>query len=492
MTQAAGITLHYMRAPRCTGRAAGRADRLALHNIAFPQALKDAARCACRGLAPILLAGMAAAAVQAQSLDVSTGRPRPAASARAVVIPAGSAAGGIAPSGTLDVLHWWTSAGERRAVDELVQQLGRQGLQWNDAAIPGGGGMAAVKVLNSRVLAGDPPDVAQVIGRTLSGWADLGLVLPLDAVAQRGRWPQVMFPVVQQVVRHGGHVMAAPLGVHRINTLLYNQRLWTQLKLPIPRSWDDVEHAARALREAHLVPLAWSDEPWQLATVFEALLLGEAGPALYNELAAGQRWQAWQDPRVAKALSRLRWLRELNDEAVGEPGWTAATRQLFRGRAGMQLMGDWARGELMAWGAEPGVDFGCAAVPLTEGLHLYSIDTLAMLVGRQRRSADQERLAELVTQPALQLAYNKAKGSVPVRTDIDPQQLDACARDSWQALAQPGGAQVPSIAHRMAADEATKDAIADALHRFVKHRELSPERAQQRLAAIVRAAPRQP
>jgi glucose/mannose transport system substrate-binding protein len=131
-------------------------------------------------------------------------------------------------------------------------------------------------------------------------------------------------------------------------------------------------------------------------------------------------------------------------------------------------------------------------VPNTDGMHLYSIDTLAMLIGKKRRDADQERLADIITQPAVQLAYNKAKGSVPVRTDIDVQQLDVCARDSWQTLSRPGSVQVPSIAHRMAADESTKDALADVLHRFVKNKGQSPEQTQQRLAAIVRAASRQP
>jgi glucose/mannose transport system substrate-binding protein len=297
---------------------------------------------------------------------------------------------------------------------------------------------------------------------------------------------------VLQVASHRQRVIAAPLGVHRINTLVYNQSLWTKLKLAPPRSWADIGAAARALRGAQVVPLAWSDEPWQLLTVFEALLLGEAGPALYAELAAADSPQAWSDPRVAKALERLRWLRDLNGDTQIEQGWTASTRQLFTGQAGMQIMGDWARGELMAWGAEPGADFGCVAVPQTEGMHLYSIDTLAMLVGRSGHAAEQEKLAELVALPAVQLAYNKAKGSVPVRTDIDPAQLDACARDSWQALARPGGVQVPSIAHRMSADETTKDAFADALHRYVKNRAVSAQQTQTRLATIVRAASRRP
>ena len=54
-----------------------------------------------------------------------------------------------------------------------MQQLAAQGVQWHDDAIPGGGGGAAIKVLTGRVLAGEAPDVAQVIGRTLTDWAGL-------------------------------------------------------------------------------------------------------------------------------------------------------------------------------------------------------------------------------------------------------------------------------------------------------------------------------
>jgi glucose/mannose transport system substrate-binding protein len=390
----------------------------------------------------------------------------------------------------LNVLHWWTSDSERQAADRLVQQLASQGVEWHDEAIPGGGGGAAIKVLTGRVLAGETPDVAQVIGRTLTDWADLGLVLPLEDIAQRGHWQQAMFPVVLRTISRHGKVMAAPLGVHRINTLLVNHHVLEQLRLAPPRTWADVDAAARAMRAHGVTPLAWSDEPWQIATVFETVLLSEAGPALYLELASPQGWSSWQDARVIAALKRLRWLRDLDDEPTNEQPWTASARQLQSGAAGMLIMGDWARGELEAWGEQPGLDFDCVPVPQTAGMHLYSIDTLAMLVGRNAHRAAQEKMAEILAQPATQMAYNQAKGSVPVRSDIDPSQLDVCARNSWQTLARPGSALLPSIAHRMAAVESVRDAIGGVLQRFIKSRDMTPQQAQAQLLAIVRGAAR--
>ncbi len=395
---------------------------------------------------------------------------------------------------TLRVQHWWTSAGERDAVDALDQALRAEGITWISEPVPGGGGAAAGKVLKTRILAGDPPDAAQIIGQTLGDWSELGLVLPLDDVASDEHWGQVLLPVVQQAIEHRGQVIAAPLGVHRINWVFYSQPLWSQYRLPPPNTWANIEAAARTLRAHGIAPLAWSDEPWQLGTVFEAVLLSEAGPALYAELALGKRWQAWQSPAVRGALQRLRWLRSLSGisglggSEPGEPAWTQAALQLYKGRAGMMLMGDWVEGELIAWGQEPQRDFGCVALPGTAGLHLYSIDTLGMLVGKGSKPIEQQRLAALVARPLAQLAYNRAKGSVPVRVDIDPAQLNPCARESWRLLNAPGGAsrQLPSLTHRMAASENRKDAIDAALSRFVRSGGESPEQAQQRLAAIIR------
>ena len=131
-------------------------------------------------------------------------------------------AGGLraaTPDTTLQVLHWWTSLSERKAAEALARRLGAEGISWQDAAIPGGAGQGAGKVLRGRVLAGNAPEVTQIIGVPLREWAEVGVLLELDAVATAGGWADLLFPTVHALIQHRKHVVGAPLGIHRINTL---------------------------------------------------------------------------------------------------------------------------------------------------------------------------------------------------------------------------------------------------------------------------------
>lgn len=390
----------------------------------------------------------------------------------------------------LDVLHWWTSASERQAAEYLRARVAEIGIAWHDTGIVGGAGMAAAKVMKTRVLAGQPPAVAQLIGETLREWADLGLVLELDEVARRGDWRPSMFPAVQAHVTQRGHVIAVPLGVHRINTLLYNRKLFAQLGLAPPVDWAAIERAAVVLRRSGHVAVAWSDEPWQVATVFESMLLSEGGAALYRRLFVQRDAEAFETPAVARALERLRWWRALGTDHPAERPWTDSVRDLAQDRAGLLIMGDWAKAELMSAGLSPGDAFDCAVVPGTAGVHLYSVDTFAMLTGDYSHQPAQERMAALLFSPLVQLGYNRLKGSVPARTDIDPEALDGCGRESWRSFSRSEVQRVPSLTHRMAVDETLKDVIVGAVHRYAVDGNQTTSATQHRLATLLRALTR--
>ncbi|MCE3262547.1 MAG: carbohydrate transporter substrate-binding protein [Pseudoduganella sp.] len=387
---------------------------------------------------------------------------------------------------SLQVLHWWTSAGERQAARMLAARLADEGVAWQDAAIPGGAGLGAGKVLRSRVLAGDAPDATQIIGVSIGEWAELGLLLELDAVASAGNWNKALFPTVRELVRHRGHVVAAPLGIHRINTLFYHRKLFARLNLAPPTTWAEFEQAARRLRAAGIAPLVQSSEPWQVATLFENLLLATGGPDFYRELFVRQSPQAASDPRLAQALQRLRAMKGWMLNAADEQPWTEAVRRFGRGEAAMFVMGDWAKAELREMGYAIDTDFACVPLPGTDNYHLYSVDTLAMFVNDYARQEAQEKLAKAVMSPLAQQQYSAAKGSVPVRRDASQAGMDSCARSSWRGFARGAAAQAPSLVHRMAADEESRDAIIAEVHRFYVDDGMAPAETQRRLAGLLR------
>lgn len=397
-------------------------------------------------------------------------------------------------SESVDVLHWWTSASERGATRFLQSKLLEEKIEWRDAAIPGGGGIGAMRVLKSRVLAGKQPAVAQLIGPAIAEWADLGLILELDQVAKTHGWHKSLSPTVSNLLMHREHTVAAPLGLHRINNLYYNVRLFRQLGLPEPRSMDDFKRAALRLAAANIIPLGQSSEAWQVATLFETLVLMEGGPTFYRDVFVERSATAYLDARFARALNRLRQMRTYTHVGAGklprEQSWTDVAQQFAAGQIGMVIMGDWFKGELLSMGQKLDTDFACTTVPNTQQYHLYSIDSFVMFSGDYSQQTVQEKVAQLMVSMPVQQGYNRIKGSVPVRRDLDSKAiaaLDRCAASSWQTFNRGKVVQAPSLVHRMATDEKFKDAIVAQIQKFYLDDRISVADYQQRMSAMVRA-----
>jgi len=111
---------------------------------------------------------------------------------------------------TVQVLHWWTSTSEEKAIASLSGRMAQENIVWKNAVIPSGSGIGAGIVLKSRMLAGDAPEVAQLNGVIISEWADLGLLQELDPVASSGKWEKSLFPTVWRLIQPKGHITDCP------------------------------------------------------------------------------------------------------------------------------------------------------------------------------------------------------------------------------------------------------------------------------------------
>ena len=391
---------------------------------------------------------------------------------------------------SVQVLHWWKSLSEQQAVNLLTTKLAQDNLQWRDGLVPSGSGVGASIVLKSRILAGNAPEAAQLNGVLLSEWAELGLLLDIDNVAHAGKWEKNLFPRVWNLIQAKNHVIAAPLGVHRINTLFYNKKIFSKLEIEPPSTWDEFDQAVRKLQQAGITPLAQSSEIWQVATLFETVLLSVSSPAFYQDVFVRKQPSAIMDARFAQALKRLRLLKKAMPNPVSDKLWMDLSRQLADGQAGMLIMGDWVKGELNALGMNTDAGFSCVAVPGTAPYHIYDIDTLVMLAKDSSKRSAQEKLAQWVVSPSLQQEYNQVKGSIPVLKNPDLSKMDSCARDAWKVFSSGAAAQVPSFAHRMATDEISRDAMMSEIHRFFMDDQMTVTEAQKRMATMVRALPK--
>ena len=58
---------------------------------------------------------------------------------------------------SVEVLHWWTSGGESKAIGVLKDDMTKQGYTWKDFAVAGGAGAAAMTALKTQVISGNAP-----------------------------------------------------------------------------------------------------------------------------------------------------------------------------------------------------------------------------------------------------------------------------------------------------------------------------------------------
>ena len=402
----------------------------------------------------------------------------------------------------VQVLSWWKSAGEHKAVDVLAERLAQENILWHDVVIPSGGVGAGI-VLKSRLLAGTAPDMAQLKGPLIAEWFELGLINEFNpvvggsatsqnrlATAQVGKWDRAFFSTVEDLVRSNGHLLAIPLGIHRMNLIFYNRKVFDKYGLHPPETWSQFIDAATRLQKQGIIPLAQSSEPWQVATLFEALLLSESSPEFYRRAFVRKDPTAFADSRFARALLRLRVLKQYMPVPVRELNWTDTTRLVANGEAAMIVMGDFAKGEFNAWGYATDSSFGCVAVPNTGNTHIYNIDTLVMLKKDGASAELADRIAQILVSPNVQTDYNNIKGSIPVLRNADPLKMDSCARESWKVFARGAAVQVPSLAHDMATDGISKDAIIEELVHFFKDDTVKIVDAQHRLGVITRSLPK--
>ena len=361
-----------------------------------------------------------------------------------------------------EVLHWWTSGGEARSVAVLQKEFASRGGKWTDMPVAGGGGDAAMTALRARVLAGNAPTAVQLKGPAIQEWYEEGVLANISSVAKAQGWADVLPASIAGHMKCEGKWCAAPVNVHRVDWIWANAAVLAKNGISMPTSWDEFNAAAAKLQAAGITPLAHGGQAWQDATVFEAVALGIGGPEFFQKAFVELDQATLKSNTMVKVFDQMRIMRGFVDNNFSGRDWNLATAMVMNGEAAFQIMGDWAKGEFLAAGKRPGIDFLCASTP-GDGF-LYNVDSFAMFaVDGSDKTDGQLLLAELIVGKNFQKVFNMNKGSIPARVDVTLDDFDPCAHTSAQDMAtsNAGGSLLPSYAHGMALRGAQSGAITD-------------------------------
>ncbi|MES2900337.1 MAG: ABC transporter substrate-binding protein [Pseudomonadota bacterium] len=328
-----------------------------------------------------------------------------------------------------EVIHWWTSASEAQAVRTIADAYRKAGGQWSDTAIAGADQARAVAI--NRIVGGNAPMAAQF--NTTKQFTDLveqGMLNNVDDVAVREGWDKFLPEPLLNVIRIKGHYYAVPVNIHMQAWIWYSKAAFKKAGIAKePETIDELFAALDKLKAAGIVPLAHGGQAWQENILFLAMLAHVGGTDLYLKVLRDRDQKAVQSDAFKKVLLSFKRLQSYVD--TGSPGrnWNDATAMLISGKAGVQVMGDWSKGEFTAAKMTAGKEYGC--IPGFGPKSPYLIQGDAFVFPKTSNAQQvkyQKLLASTIVTPATQVAFNKLKGSIPIRGDVDASSMDECAR----------------------------------------------------------------
>jgi glucose/mannose transport system substrate-binding protein len=390
----------------------------------------------------------------------------------------------------VEVVHWWTSGGEQAAVSVFANEFDATGDHWVDGAIALG--ETARATVMQRALGGDPPDASQFNpGRQYEELIAAGLLLDLTPLAEKEGWSDFIRPdQIKEPCLIDGHWWCVPVNIHMQNWAWASVAAFQKAGLEVPNDWDTYLADLPKLKDAGVIPFAVGGDGggWQVSLLANQLILAQLGAEAVEKIWKDKDLDLAGGPEVLKAFQTLKSLGEYADDGSPNRSWADTTALVIQGEAALQVMGDWAQGEFQVAGQKPGVDYACLLGPLVPEPK-YVRTGGDIFVFFKQNDADVERaqlsLASLMVNPRTQALFNTAKGSAPVRDDVDMSLANDCMKKAIDVLKQPGSVVPDSNQWRNEAFTTAQNAIFSDL---IYNDATTPEAAQAQFVELLKNA----
>ncbi|WP_421723770.1 ABC transporter substrate-binding protein [Bauldia sp.] len=391
------------------------------------------------------------------------------------------------------MLHQWATGSDAASIAILGEMFEEAGGSWEQTAISGHTANTLAK-LRSDVIGGNAPAAVQLKGPEIAEWNATGMTSNLDELAASEGWDEVVAPELLPVMKPAGSWVAAPMNIHRINWLWASPSVMEEAGVEkLPETWAELNAACDKVVAIGKICLSHSSADWTDSTLFEVVVYGMDLDLYRSAFVEGDPDAIRSDGMIAALEQFQKMTSEYMDPGIFGRDWDNMPVQVGNGDAAFYIMGDWTIGNFAASGFEQGSDYICAQAPTDwdgAGFILNSDSVVFFQQNDPDYQEGQKLLASTILSPEFQTVFNKSKGSIPARLDVDL----SSGFNPCQELAQAElkgsieeGTLVRSMAHNMTVPQAVRGAIMDNVTEFVATPEMAPEEAANRIADAVEA-----
>jgi glucose/mannose transport system substrate-binding protein len=434
----------------------------------------------------IVIASLAVVGMVAAACGSSTGGANQSSTNQSSSSSGGSSetakAGGA--GGNVGVFTWWADGSEKKGLDALVKLFGEKfpNDKFVNLAVAGGAGSNAKAKLAADLQAGNPPDSFQGhAGAELTDYINNGQILPVDDLYKAEGWDNVFPADLLARLTVGGHIYSVPSNIHRANVVWVNNKVLTKAGLDPKAAPKDI---AAWIADMDKLKAAGISTPlsvagtWTQVELLETVLISDLGVDGYNGLFDGKT--DWASADVTKGLNDYKTLLTYANTAADGDDWPGATDAVIDGKAAYNVMGDWAVAEFASKGQKDGTDYSYWAVPGQDGVYDFLADSFTLPKGAPNAEGAKDWL-RLIGSAQGQHDFNLAKGSIPARTDIKPD--DFPPYQQWAMGEFQKDKIVSSIAHGAAVNLGWGTGISQAVSQFYGSKDVAALQA-----ALVTAA----
>ena len=367
--------------------------------------------------------------------------------------------------GDVGVFTWWADGSEKLGLEALQKEFkdnfGKD--TFVNLAVAGGAGSNAKAKLAADLANNNPPDSFQGhAGAELLDYIREQQIVPVDDVMEGLGGTDVFPQNLLDLLTVKDAIYSVPSNIHRANVVWTNTKVLekagaTEAPADLDAWMADMD---KVKDNGVSTPLSVGGS-WTQVQLFETVLLSTLGAEAYTALfQPGGDWNAAEVGTAADKYAKL--LGYANTASDGDD-WPPATDMVIAGKAAYNVMGDWAVAQFTSKGKKEETDYGYFPVPGTDGTFDFLADSFTLPKGAKNPAGAKDWLMTVGSADG-QLAFNLAKGSIPARTDVAPDEFPTYQQSAMESFK--GDTIVPSIAHGAAVSQAWLSAITTAISKF--------------------------